>query len=61
MQENKVAEQIMVNFSVTPIFNFDKFKIKKLKKYDKQQLTSELMEELQQCLMNAITYNNEVK
>lgn len=58
MQENKVEDFIS---NITPVFNFDKFKIKKLKKYDKQQLTPELMEELQQCLMNAITYDNEVK
>lgn len=58
MQENKVEDFIS---NITPVFNFDKFKIKKLKKYDKQQLTPELMEELQQCLTNAITYDNEVK
>lgn len=54
--KDKVAESITVDFNVTPIFNFDKFKIKKLKKYHGQQLTSELMAELQECLMNAVTY-----
>lgn len=59
--KDKVSEQISVDVNIIPIFNFDKFKIKKLKKYDGQQMTSELIAELQECLMNAVTFDNEVK
>lgn len=58
MQETNVEEFIA---NIVPVFHYDKFKIKKLKKYDKQPLTSELMTELQECLMSAVTFDNDVK
>ena len=53
-QEDQVKEFI---HSVTPVFNYSKFKIKRLKKFDGKPLTEDLMEELKNCLMNAVEYN----
>ena len=57
-QEEKVVQFIQ---DTIPVFNYSKMKIKKLKKYDNEQLSQELMDELRECLMNSIEYKNAVK
>ena len=52
-QEQKVVEFIQ---NTIPVFNYSKMKIKKLKKYDNEQLSQELMDELRECLMSAVEY-----
>ena len=57
-QEDKIAEFIQ---NTTPIFNYSKLKFKSLKKYDKEQLSEELMNTLKECIMNAVTYESKTK
>ena len=57
-QEENVVEFIQ---NTIPVFRYDKLKVKRLKKYDGEQLSQELMEELKECLMNSIEYKTAVK
>lgn len=52
-QEQKVSEFIQ---NTIMVFKYDKFKVKRLKKYDGEQLSQELMDELKECLMGAVEY-----
>lgn len=52
-QEEKVVQFIQNNI---PVFNYDKLKVKRLKKYDGEQLSQELMDEFKECLMNSVEY-----
>lgn len=57
-QEEKVVEFIQ---NTIPVFNYSKMKVKKLKKYDGQQLSQELMDDLKECLMNSVEYKTITK
>ena len=57
-QEENVVEFIQ---NTIPVFRYDKLKVKRLKKYDGEQLSQELMEEFKECLMNSIEYKTAVK
>lgn len=57
-QEEKVVQFIQ---NTTPIFRYDLLKVKRLKKYDGEQLSQELMDEFKECLMNSIEYKTTVK
>ena len=57
-QEDKVVQFIQ---NTVPIFRYDKLKVKRLKKYDGEQLSQELMDEFKECLMNSIEYKTTVK
>lgn len=57
-QEQKVVEFIQ---NTIPVFNYSKMKVKKLKKYDGQQLSQELMDDLKDCLMSSVEYKTTVK
>lgn len=57
-QEKKVVEFIQ---NTIPVFKYDKLKVKRLKKYDGEQLSQELMDEFKECLMNSIEYKTTVK
>ena len=57
-QEDKVVQFIQ---NTVPIFRYDKLKVKRLKKYDGEQLSQELMEEFKEWLMNSIEYKTTVK
>lgn len=49
--------------NIKAVFNYEKFKYKKLKKFDGKELNQELMEEMQKIVANSIDYKhkNEVK
>lgn len=57
-QEEKVVEFIQ---NTIPIFKYDRLKVKRLKKYDGEQLSQELMDDLKECLMDSIEYKTTVK
>lgn len=57
-QEEKVVEFIQ---NTIPVFRYDKLKVKRLKKYDGEQLSQELMDEFKECLMNSIEHKTTVK
>ena len=57
-QEEKVVEFIQ---NTIPVFRYDLLKVKRLKKYDGEQLSQELMDEFKECLMNSIEYKTAVK
>ena len=57
-QEEKVVEFIQ---NTIPVFRYDKLKVKRLKKYDGEQLSQELMDEFKDCFMNSIEYKTTVK
>ena len=57
-QEEKVVEFIQ---NTIPVFRYDLLKVKRLKKYDGEQLSQELMDEFKECLMNSIEYKTTVK
>ena len=57
-QEEKVVQFVQ---NTIPIFKFDKLKVKRLKKYDGEQLSQELMDEFKECLMSSIEYKTTVK
>ncbi|WBF79503.1 hypothetical protein BNNNBJKE_00058 [Aeromonas phage vB_AdhM_DL] len=57
-QEEKVVEFIQ---NTIPVFRYDKLKVKRLKKYDGEQLSQELMDDLKECLMSSIEYKTNVK
>ena len=57
-QEEKVVQFVQ---NTIPVFKYDLLKMKRLKKYDGEQLSQELMNELKDCLMNSIEYKTTVK
>lgn len=57
-QEEKVVQFVQ---NTIPVFKYDKLKVKRLKKYDGEQLSQELMDEFKECLMNSIEYKIVVK
>ena len=57
-QEEKGVEFIQ---NTIPVFRYDKLKVKRLKKYDGEQLSQELMDEFKDCFMNSIEYKTAVK
>ena len=57
-QEEKVVEFIQ---NTIPVFRYDKLKVKRLKKYDGEQLSQELMDDLKECLMHSIEYKTVIK
>ena len=62
-EQRKEQEEKAVQFiqDIIPIFKFDKLKVKRLKKYDGEQLSQELMDEFKECLMSSIEYKITVK
>lgn len=57
-QEDKVVKFIQ---NTIPIFKYDLLKVKRLKKYDGEQLSQELMDEFKEFFMNSIEYKTTVK
>ena len=57
-QEEKVVEFIQ---NTIPVFRYDKLKVKRLKKYDGEQLSQELMDDLKECLMRSVEYKTVTK
>lgn len=57
-QEKKVVQFIQ---NTIPVFRYDKLKVKRLKKYDGEQLSQELMEDLKECLMSSVEYKTVTK
>ena len=57
-QEEKVVQFVQ---NTIPVFKYDKLKVKRLKKYDGEQLSQELMDEFKDCFMNSIEYKTAVK
>lgn len=57
-QEEKVVEFIQ---NTIPVFRYDKLKVKRLKKYDGEQLSQELMDEFKECLMDSLEYKTVTK
>lgn len=57
-QEEKVVQFIQ---DTIPVFKYDKLKVKRLKKYDGEQLSQELMDEFKEFFMNSIEYKTAVK
>ena len=57
-QEEKVVEFIQ---NTIPVFRYDKLKVKRLKKYDGEQLSQELMDDLKECLMSSVEYKTITK
>lgn len=57
-QEEKVVQFVQ---NTIPVFKYDLLKVKRLKKYDGEQLSQELMDEFKECLMNSIEYKTTVK
>lgn len=62
-EQPKQQEERVVQFiqNTIPIFKYDRLKMKRLKKYDGEQLSQELMNEFKECLMNSIEYKTAVK
>lgn len=57
-QEEKVVQFVQ---NTIPVFKYYKLKVKRLKKYDGEQLSQELMDKFKDCLMNSIEYKTAVK
>lgn len=57
-QEEKVVQFVQ---NTIPVFKYDKLKVKRLKKYDGERLSQELMDEFKGCFMNSIEYKTAVK
>lgn len=57
-QEEKVVQFIQ---NTIPLFIYDKLKVKRLKKYDGEQLSQELMDDLKECLMSSVEYKTVTK
>lgn len=57
-QEEKVVQFIQ---NTIPVFRYDKLKVKRLKKYDGEQLSQELMGDLKECLMSSVEYKTVTK
>ena len=62
-EQIKEQEKVVSKFvkSIVPIFKYDSLKIKKLKKFDNEQLSQELVDQLRECLMDAIEYQSKTK
>ena len=62
-EQMKEQEQKVVQFiqNTIPVFRYDKLKVKRLKKYNGEQLSQELMDEFKECLMSSIEYKTAVK
>lgn len=62
-QEQTKQEEKVVQFvqNTVPVFKYDRLKMKRLKKYDGEQLSQELMDEFKECLMSSIEYKITVK
>ena len=58
MQEEKVVESVQ---NTIPVFRYGKLKVKCLKKYDGEQLSQELMDDLKECLMSSVEYKTVTK
>ena len=52
-QEEKVVQFVQ---NTVPIFRYDKLKVKRLKKYDGEQLSQELIDDLKECLISSVEY-----
>lgn len=63
MNQDQIKEQKVTEFiqNTIPVFNYSKMKVKKLKKYDGQQLSQELMDDLKECLMSSVEYKTVTK
>ena len=57
-QEEKVVQFVQ---NTVPIFRYDKLKVKRLKKYDGEQLSQELIDDLKECLMRSVEYKTVTK
>ncbi|MGL5013482.1 MAG: hypothetical protein ACRC6V_04205 [Bacteroidales bacterium] len=57
-QKEKVVQFVQ---NTIPVFKYDRLKMKRLKKYDGEQLSQELMDEFKECLMNSIEYKTTTK
>lgn len=57
-QEEKVVQFVQ---NTIPVFRYDKLKVKRLKKYDGEQLSQELMDDLKECLMSSVEYKTVTK
>ena len=57
-QEEKVVQFVQ---NTIPIFKYDRLKVKRLKKYDGEQLSQELIDDLKECLMSSVEYKTTVK
>ena len=57
-EQTKEQEEKVVQFvqNTVPIFRYDKLKVKRLKKYDGEQVSQELMDDLKECLMSSVDY-----
>lgn len=57
-EQLKQQEEKLVQFvqNTVPIFRYDKLKVKRLKKYDGEQLSQELIDDLKECLMSSVEY-----
>ena len=62
-QEQMKQEEKVVQFvqNTIPVFKYDRLKMKRLKKYDGERISQELMDEFKECLMNSIEYKTTVK
>lgn len=47
--------------NIKAVFNYDKFKYKKLKKFDGKELNQELMDEMQKIVENSIDYKHKTE
>ena len=52
-QEEKVVQFVQ---NTVPIFRYDKLKVKRLNKYDGEQLSQELIDDLKECLISSVEY-----
>ena len=52
-QEEKVVQFVQ---NTIPVFKYDRLKMKRLKKYDGEQLSQELMDEFKDCIMDSLEY-----
>lgn len=57
-QEEKVVQFVQ---NTIPVFKYDRLKMKRLKKYDGEQLSQELMDDLKDCLMSSVEYKTITK
>lgn len=58
-EQEKIVSEFVQN--TIPVFKYDNLKIKKLKKFDNEQLSQELVDQLRECLMDAIEYQSKTK
>ena len=62
-QEQMKQEEKLVQFiqNTIPVFKYDRLKMERLKKYDGEQLSQELMDDLKECLMSSVEYKTVTK